>query len=789
MRLSWLMHPKEKTARGSVHSCPCVFRAVCALLTMMLCPVPSGAQPQQAPLPVEVLMSSRSFQAYDPFAISADGRWIAYVVTDPAKKHRSADSVQIDGSGIKVLDRRTGKDWEIGSQSEDIYMPDWSPDGRYLAFCTAHPDSEGPQMRTVSVWDRVSDKGQVIMRVDECITGSFHWSRDSEHIFIRVGTHPAPDKRAQQSPLVPHWTGRNESALRNGAAVRTFTARTGSLNQLPMSDPWDISASYNLVQADIAGGHPDCLITNMRIGAFWVAPDGGSIAVAVRKRFAQPGSQQLLYDLGELNVSARTFRVRAVDVELGPTPFTVSWSPDGKFLAYRSAGMSAKGDLFVVPLTAGPPQNLTLGTAGSSGRNRFAGSVAQLPLWEENGRSLLFAVNGTLWKASLADGQVRALARFPGKQVETIRRASNLIWSTGEGTSTIVIARDEQTENRSFHRVNLASGEQAELFSGQFDVDSPINMFVPESGGSVFYVAESSGRSSDLWAFSAAGGEPRSITHINPEMDRYRMGSSRIVEWRGLDGDLLHGALLLPSTFETGKRFPLVVGVYGGLFLSADAHMFGFGGCVSPTNAQLLATRGYAVLCPDAPQTVGTPMLDLAKTVLPGVNKVIDLGIADPDRVGIMGQSYGGYSVLCLIVQTRRFRAAVMSGGFGDLFAEYSWMDERGNSFGIAADEKGQGLMEGPPWDFRDRYVENSPFFYLNRVETPLLILHGTSDPTVPVFLADQVFVSLRRLGKTVSYAQYPEEGHSAQEWGYENKTDYLERVLDWFATYLQSKN
>lgn len=784
MQLSWPTQMKEKRARDMVHSC--FYAAAWALLIMMLCPLVSRAQPRPAALPVETLLSLRSFAAYEPFASSADGRWIAYVVT--AKRHRAADSVEIDSSGIKVLDRRTGKDWGIGSPGADNSMPNWSPDGRYLAFCSVHPSGDGLPLKTVSFWDRFLDKGQEIMQVDECITGTFHWACDSRHIFVRVGAGTAQAKNTQQATSVSPLPESNAPVLRHGAPVRVFTAWAGSLEQTPASDPWDISASYDLALADIAGGNPTYLITNMRIGAFWVAPTGDSVAVAVRKRFAHPGSQQLLYDLGELNVSARTFRVLAVDAELGPTPFTVSWSPDGKFLAYRSAGMSAEGHVFVLALAAGPPQDLTLTIEGISGKKGFAGSAVQLPLWEEGGRYLLFAVEGTLWKASLSDREVSALARFPGKRVETIRRGSNLIWTTGEGTSTIVIARDEQTEERSFQRVNLVNGEQAELFSGKFDVDSPMNMVAPEGGDSVFYVAESSDRSSDLWAFSAAGGEPRVLTHINPEIDRYRLGSSRIVEWRGLDGELLHGALLLPSTFEAGKRFPLVVGVYGGHFLSADAQMFGFGGCVSPINAQLLATRGYAVLCPDAPQTVGTPMLDLAKTVLPGVNKLIDLGIADPDRIGIMGQSYGGYSVLCLIVQTHRFKAAVMSAGFGDLFADYGSMDELGNSFGVALDEKGQGLMNGAPWDFRDRYVENSPFFYLNRVETPLLILHGSSDTMVPGFLADQVFVGLRRLGKTVSYAQYPGEGHSAEGWSYEDEKDYLERALSWFATYLQSQ-
>src|SRR6185437_12751870 len=106
---------------------------------------------------------------------------------------------------------------------------------------------------------------------------------------------------------------------------------------------------------------------------------------------------------------------------------------------------------------------------------------------------------------------------------------------------------------------------------------------------------------------------------------------------------------------------------------------------------------------------LGTPMVDLAKTVLPGVNQVIDMGIADPERLGIFGHSYGGYSALALISQTTRFKAAVMSAGFGDLMALYGEMDGNGSAFGTALAEGGQGLMGGPPWEFRERYIENSP--------------------------------------------------------------------------------
>jgi dipeptidyl aminopeptidase/acylaminoacyl peptidase len=118
---------------------------------------------------------------------------------------------------------------------------------------------------------------------------------------------------------------------------------------------------------------------------------------------------------------------------------------------------------------------------------------------------------------------------------------------------------------------------------------------------------------------------------------------------------------MLPAGYAEGTKYPLVVWVYGGGFGSNDVNRFGFWGSNAAMNMQALATRGYAVFAPDAPLRVGTPMRDLADTVMPGVNRLIELGIADPDRLAVMGQSYGSYSVLALVTQTTRFKAAVIT--------------------------------------------------------------------------------------------------------------------------------
>jgi dipeptidyl aminopeptidase/acylaminoacyl peptidase len=198
-------------------------------------------------------------------------------------------------------------------------------------------------------------------------------------------------------------------------------------------------------------------------------------------------------------------------------------------------------------------------------------------------------------------------------------------------------------------------------------------------------------------------------------------------------------------------------------------------------NFQLLATRGYAVLLPDAPSDRKDQMRDLPRTVLPGVNRVVDLGIADSERLGVMGHSNGGYSTLALVTLTTRFKAAVMRAGLGDFVSFYGELGRDGTHYGLGVAESAFGM--GNPWDSRARYIENSPVFFLDRVQTPLLIVHGSNDDAVAVHLAEEVFVDLRRLGKEVVLARYEGEGHSLES--FSNQLDYVNRMLAWFGDHL----
>jgi dipeptidyl aminopeptidase/acylaminoacyl peptidase len=207
-------------------------------------------------------------------------------------------------------------------------------------------------------------------------------------------------------------------------------------------------------------------------------------------------------------------------------------------------------------------------------------------------------------------------------------------------------------------------------------------------------------------------------------------------------------------------------------------------------NLQLLAARGYIVLMPSMPlKDVGEasdPYTELTKGVLPAVDQAIASGYADPKRLGLMGQSYGGYSTYGLVTQTNRFQAAIALAGFSDLISIYGTFiaqlryesSPQEVFFQESIAETGQNRMGNPPWKDLGRYLRNSPIFYADRVETPLLIVQGDLDGE-PIQQGEEFFTALYRQGKRARFVRYWGEEHFLDSPA--NIRDFWHRAYAWF--------
>jgi dipeptidyl aminopeptidase/acylaminoacyl peptidase len=748
----------------------------------------------QAPNPLLVsdALNERSFGGFGFHAIdlSPDGRWVAYVVASNEKTNsqdqdawsRSGVPLGRTGDDIWISDTQTRESKNLTSGKDENWLPTWSPDGSLLAFIS---DRDGSGQAKLWIWDRKTDR---LKKVSDAAvrTQQLQWLPDGHRLLLTAmpeglsvddyaGRTQA--NAAAQTPAVGKFDGATVWLYRSGLAAP-------EIGPVINSDPWSLKAFvHDLASIDLATGAVRYVVRGQRIARFSVSPDGAHIVYTNPTRFEKPGSQQMLYDLTIVTLATNQEQVIATDISLGVDGGGFSWSPDSKLVGYHTSGMEkAAKDCYIVAVAEGRPRNVT--------NFLFQTETTRLssaPLWDAGGE-LYLVQKEALWRVPAGAEKAIKVAEIPGHRIlDMISRGENLLWTTNAGRFAIAVVHDDASKQDGFYRIDLGSGASESLLEkGQCYtcIDFLVPWAVSEDGVRLAFIAEDAQHDSDLWLADAAFHHPQRVTNLNPQYDKYSMGRVQLVDWLSEDGERLHGALLLPSGYEPTKRYPLVVWVYGGSMLSDHYDHFGLLSD-GPFNMQLLATRGYAVLLPDSPQHEATPLADLAKTVLPGVNKVIEIGVADPDRLGVFGQSNGGYSTLGLIVQTKRFKAAVDLDGMGDLVGHYGQMSTDGASFGISL-EHGQDAMGGTVWALRQRYIENSPFFYLDRVETPVLIVHGAKDSVVAPFLGDEVFVGLRRLGKEAVYAKYANEEHSPLYWSYQNQTDLCNRVLAWFDKYLR---
>jgi dipeptidyl aminopeptidase/acylaminoacyl peptidase len=204
---------------------------------------------------------------------------------------------------------------------------------------------------------------------------------------------------------------------------------------------------------------------------------------------------------------------------------------------------------------------------------------------------------------------------------------------------------------------------------------------------------------------------------------------------------------------------------------------------------QLLAAKGYAVACPEMPiPPLGRAAdwrTELPKGVFGAIDKLVDLGIADPKRVAVMGHSFGGFAVLSLISLTNRFQAAVALAPISDFLSEY------GSFTGLRYFDGAQERMYGPvnaelwqwslgstPWDDMQEYIHNSPVTYLNRVQTPTMLVHGDLD-NLSIQQSEEFFTGLYRLGKRAEFVRYWGEAHAIGSPS--NIRDLWKRIYAWF--------
>jgi dipeptidyl aminopeptidase/acylaminoacyl peptidase len=772
-------------------------RIMSTVTAMLACGAPLVCLEAQAPSPlsIDAALGQSEFQPYAPLLLSPDDRLVAYTLRNPKLVGQipvnswftsTGTPSTATGARIRITEVQTGRTLAVGDETAATWGPSWSPNGRYLAF---YSDVGG----LARLWVRETTTGRVRRVSDAIVRGHRaiaipRWTPDSRNVVVPIlpygsvlteAVRPAVDAARQ---AVRERDSATVTVMRADPAERYGGQFKGGRS---MNNRTSLEADLALV--NIATGAVTTLAHGYWPFEYAVAPSGRFVMFTsmrpetLRPRWTVP-YDVLVVKLGGAGPSAP--RVIIPSAPLTYSSRSVLWSPDGATLVYSVTDTAGRDQFFAADTTDWRPRRIA--TSGVPLGLDSTAYTEQTVWWDKDGRTLYALAMHSVAAVSMPDGVVRSVSRAPRgfETLSIVGRQAGATAHTDSGRSLLIAIRNDSTKRMGFARVDLTSGDWTLLVDedrhfGQryhFPIDVAKN-------GRMVFLREDAQHPTDVWIADADFSTPRQLTHVAPEMEKVAFGESRLIHFTTASGSQRRATLLLPTGYRSGVRYPLVVYPYPLSLRSNDLNIFGVTG-TGVENMQLLATRGFAVLAPDVPPfDWKDQMRDLASIIQCGVDRAIALGVADSTRLGIMGHSWGGYTALAVIAQTERFRAAVMRGGVGDHVTATAILQAGGFAYGLQLEEQ---FFGGTVWERPELYHRNSPIFLLDRVRTPLLILHGEGETTVPIFMADQVFSGLQRLGREVEFARYANENHAESRWTHANQRDFLTRMIGWFESHLK---
>ena len=695
----------------------------------------------------ELALDVRSPQIAD---VTDDGRLAAIVIRTRRGRvdvdhERFGDPTYVSPSLVTafVLDTRSGERTWLHESPAQVEAFTWSPDGTRLAYL--HYAGGGHRLR---VYDAAAGTArEVELDTDLPIASSspLVWSPDGSQLLMAL--RPAG------------WADRAREAFYSmtEAPVIVQDSRNDFL-------AWDrvrnMADEQTTVLVSVADGSVRELLGEVvpRDPAF--SPDGTrltySTAVDTKTSYTRrDGTEYALYAMNLASGEATELVAPSEDrVE-------VEWNEARDAYAFVE-----EGAVMVRRVGEDAPRHVT------EGHRDQPGDTARLDYglerWSPDGGRLLLTDSSGWHLLDLQSDELRTV--LPLEEDDDARpRRSVEGWSDdGRFLYFTYSARDRW--ERGLKRLDLRSGavEDLALDDGVYG-----DWHVSADGGTAVYTRSDGDRPDEVWAFVAGSG-PTRLTDLNPQLEDVPLARTELVEYLDVDGNTLYGILYYPIGYEPGRQYPLVAEIYEEYFDN------GFN-----ENMNLVTARGWFGFRPSVRFEEGYPGEAWLKAVPNAVNALIERGLVDPDRVGVYGQSYGGYAVNLLITQTDRFAAAANVSGKVNIIS-FLGDSPKITTRNYAAAEVGQDRIGATLWEQPHKYIEHSAVMVADRIDTPLLMLSGEGDWNVPATNQREMYYALRRLGKEVVWVHYTAGGHGAGRAStVADFHDHWRRMLDWFGEHL----
>ena len=711
----------------------------------------------------------RRFEKVVEYAFSEDGARLAYVVS-------SEDG---EGDGVYVVNTSDGVSAAALAGKGNYKTVTFSEAGLPLAFLSNRDDYEADQPAfSVYLWSGSGEATSVAAQGATGVPdgwwvsehGDLEFSENGRRLFF--GTAPRPEPEPEEK--TPEW---------EEVKVDIWNWRDPLLQPMQLVNrDRELKRTYQAV-VHLRGGRIVQLADQEMPNVDLLEGGDGDVALGASN---MPYRQRLSWDWPRYN------DYYVVDVETGARrklleglQGSAELSPEGKYLTWWDGGELA---WFAMPADSGEPVNLNAAIP-----HRVDNELHDWPMlpssygdagWTEGDRSFLIYDRHDIW-ATDPTGR-----RAPRNLTDGVGRERNLQFRYLRlDPEEEAIGTDAPMLLRVFDRNSKASGYARDRVDGdgppEFLVMGDHSYSTPrkaEDADVVMFTRSRFDEYPDLWTSDLSFDDMRKISNAGAQMEGYAWGTAELVHWRSVDGIPLDGVLYKPDDFDPSKKYPMMVYFYEKM--SDRLHSFRSPGPGSSSiSVAFYVSRGYVVFIPDIHYQVGYPGEIALDCVVPGVLHVLEQGFIDPQRVGVQGHSWGGYQIAYMITQTDIFAAAEAGAPVSNMTSAYGGIRWGSGMSRMFQYEKSQSRIGGTLWEARPRYITNSPLFWADKVNTPVLMLHNDDDGAVPWYQGIEFFVALRRLGKPTWLLNYNGEPHGLRK--HQNRKDWQVRLQQFFDYYL----
>ncbi len=718
---------------------------------------------------------------------------VAAFAFDPASKSLAVTVSGVEGKGNGVFvyalaDAAAGPAAAAQADKGRYESLTWTKEGNALAFLSGIDKPAGSA--TLSLWDAAGRQSKQAASSDQApkgwtlpIKNDLAWSKDGKSLFFGF----KPPQKA-------------------GAATGAEKAEKTDKDAAP--DPYDFDAILAKVEGDVWHANDPRIIPQQKI--MWprekdrtyravlhvdtgkvvelAALDLPDVAVPENAKVALATSDVPYLKESTWGEGGRD--VFVVDLETGArTPVVKklvgqpSMSPDGRFVAFfdgtnwRLFDTSTKAARVVTGM-------LKVILTDEEHDTPDVAPAYGLGGWVDQGAGLLVYDRYDIWQIPTAGGEPVNLTGKAGRAAQITFRVVMLDRedrSLSSHEPLLLTAYHNREKNWGFYAASFTKPgveqriDQKKLFK-----------FIGKAkkADAVLFSREDYGEFPDVWVSDLSFKAPKKISDANPQLAEFAWGTAELVEYKNQDGVPLQGVLIKPANYVPGQRYPVITYFYE----RESQLLYAFNEPVvnhRPSFA-VYAGAGYAIFLPDVVFTIGHPGQSFLKCLVPAVQKLVDMGVADPKKLGLHGHSWGGYGTAYMVTQTNMFAAAVAGAPVANMTSAYDGIRWESGIARQAQYEKSQSRIGGSLWEKRDLFIENSPLFFVDRVRTPVLIEHGDEDGAVPWYQGIEFYLSLRREGKDVILLQYRGEPHHLQK--YPNKLDYSIKMKQYFDHYLKGE-